>query len=106
MIDDETRVEILRYYLPGRVCDPAHDRCTIRYLKDCGYLRSGITPELEETLKTTDLGRICLQSYGIRIPGGPYVLSSGRLWYPPWMKGRPLLPPTAIPIHGARGGCA
>lgn len=78
--EDETiRIDILRYYVKGQVRNPNHDRYVIRQLKDLCYLRSGITPEIQETLRTTDLGLIYLRSYGVHIWGAPRVVDGTRL---------------------------
>lgn len=67
------------YCRKGRVRDAGHDADVIRQLLDLGYLRSGITPELEETLRTTDDGLVYLRSYGVLVPGAPRVINGTTL---------------------------
>lgn len=54
----------------------------IRQLLDLGYLRSGITPELEETLGITDDGLIYLRSCGVFVSGAPRVVGGTTLARP------------------------
>lgn len=61
----EERVAVLsRYVEPGLRAGDL-DQSTVEHLLLCGYLRSGITLDFQETLKTTGMGRIYLRSYGI-----------------------------------------
>lgn len=76
------RIDILKYYVKGRTYNPSHDKRVIRQLKDLGYLRCGITPEIHETLKTTDDGLVYLRSYGVHVRGAPRVVNGTMLRRP------------------------
>lgn len=66
-MDVEKRLEILSRYIEPGLCSDGFDRAEIRLLLDQGYLRSGFTPEFRTTLKTTEMGRVYLRSYGRRV---------------------------------------
>lgn len=78
MSDEETRKEILLYYRDGRRYNDLHDKEVIRELKDLGYLRCGITPDITETLKTTDNGLIYLGTFD-PLPEGAIRVVTGSI---------------------------
>lgn len=65
-VDEELR--ILSYYMKPGLHSDLFSEDTIQTLKDAGYLGCGITLNLEETLKTTQMGRMYMSSYGVPIP--------------------------------------
>lgn len=65
-VDEE--LEILSYYLKPGLHSDRFSEDTIQTLKDAGYLGCGITIELEETLRTMDMGRVYMRSYGMAVP--------------------------------------
>lgn len=67
MNSEQQRLEILRYYIGGKVYDPDHSRDLIRELKNLDYLRCGITSDIEETLMTTDYGILYLDISGVEV---------------------------------------
>lgn len=86
MYNEEERQRILLYYMDGRIRDESHDKSVIRQLKNQGYLRCGITPSLQETIKTTDNGLIYLRSYGYRVKA-PKVVNGRIAERPPHRRG-------------------
>lgn len=62
--DEQQRLDILEHYVGGRIRDPSHSAFYIRQLLNLGYLRIGITPQIEETMKTTSKGLVYLKMSG------------------------------------------
>ncbi len=77
MIDEKERIELLEYYVGGKLRNPQHSKSSIRLLKDLGYLRCGITSQIEETIKTTSKGLVYLRMRG-HDHGAPEVVN-GRM---------------------------
>lgn len=68
---EDEKLQILQHYVGGKVRSPEHSssprsKVLIRELKNQGYLRCGITPTVEETIKTTEKGLIYLEAHGIQ----------------------------------------
>lgn len=74
---DAQRLDILQYYINGKVYNPIHNKTIIGELQNLDYLRCGITSNLEETIMTTDYGLIYLDISGI-IVDTPIIVG-GRL---------------------------
>lgn len=64
----EEDLEVLSYYVNPNYTSYRFNTEAVQRLKRVGYLRSGLTPEFRETLKTTGMGRVYLKSYGIAVP--------------------------------------
>lgn len=64
MDDEKIRLDLLEYYVGGKIRNPSHSAYFIRQLKNLGYLRCGITPQIEETIKTTSKGLVYLKMSG------------------------------------------
>lgn len=77
MDKERQRLSILGYYVGGKLCDPEHSKAIIKQLRNQGYLRCGITSDIEETVKTTDNGLLYLDLAGIDV-GAPTVIG-GRI---------------------------
>ena len=77
MLDERERIELLEYYVGGKLRNPEHNRSSIGLLTDLGYLRCGITSQVEETIKTTSTGLVYLRMRG-RDHGAPEVVN-GRM---------------------------
>ena len=71
------RLDILQYYIDGKVYNPAHNKTIIRELKNLDYLRCGITSNLEETIMTTDYGLLYLDISGIVVDTP--IIEGGRI---------------------------
>lgn len=65
---EEQRLAILEYYVGGRVYNPQHDRPIIDQLRNQGYLKCGVTPDIKETFKTTRYGTWYLDILGVHNP--------------------------------------
>lgn len=71
------RLDILQYYIGGKVYNPVHNKTIIRELKNLDYLRCGITSDLEETIMTTDYGLLYLDISGIVVDTP--IIEGGRI---------------------------
>ncbi len=77
MIGEKERIELLEYYVGGKLRNLEHKNSSIGLLMDLGYLRCGITSQMEETIKTTSMGLVYLRMRG-RDHGAPEVVN-GRI---------------------------
>ncbi len=77
MIDEKERIELLEYYVDGKLRNPEHNKSSIGLLIDLGYLRCGITSQMDETIKTTSKGLVYLRMRGHN-HGAPEVVN-GRM---------------------------
>ncbi|MCQ2079603.1 MAG: hypothetical protein MJZ38_06095 [archaeon] len=64
---ERQRLEILQYYIGGKVYNSKHDKGLIKELKNLDYIRCGINSNLDETLMTTDYGILYLDLSGIKV---------------------------------------
>lgn len=74
---EKQRLDILEYYIGGKVYNSEHDKAIIRELKNLDYLRCGITSNLDETIMTTDYGLLYLDLSGI--PVDTPAIEGGRI---------------------------
>ena len=77
MIGEKERIELLEYYVGGKLRNLEHKNSSIGLLMDLGYLRCGITSQMEETIKTASMGLVYLRMRG-RDHGAPEVVN-GRM---------------------------
>jgi len=77
MNKEQQRLSILEYYVAGKLYNPEHDKAVIRQLRNQGYLRCGITSNIEETFMTTDNGLLYLDLAGIDVEAP--VIVGGRI---------------------------
>ncbi len=88
VIDEKERIELLEYYIGGKLRNPEHNKSSIGLLMDLGYLRCGITSQIEETIKTTSMGLVYLRMRG-HDHGAPQVVNGRMLRKAEPRKGAP-----------------